>query len=125
MYFGNRQALEDMLQLNYKINYKTYNNRKGLDIMTMQRKKEILTQMMSLITEMAEDNSNAPVKAEPEKVEMLTIKECTEVVHGFSEHSIRQLVAQGKIPHIRAGLGEHGKILINKTDLLAYLKATA
>ncbi|MDE7289461.1 MAG: helix-turn-helix domain-containing protein [Oscillospiraceae bacterium] len=114
-----------MLQLNYKINYKTYNNRKGLDIMTMQRKKEILTQMMSLITEMAEDNPDAPVKAEPEKVEMLTIKECTEAVHGFSEHSIRQLVTQGKIPHIRAGLGKHGKILINKADLLAYLKATA
>ncbi len=93
--------------------------------MTQKQKNELITQFIELVTEMAEDNSNAPVKAEPEKVEMLTIKECTEVVHGFSEHSIRQLVAQGKMPHIRAGLGEHGKIHIDKTDSLPHLKATA
>lgn len=95
--------------------------------MTMQRQKEILTQIMELVTEMAEDNSDAQVTAEPmpQRVEMLTVKECTEVVQGLSEHSIRQLVAQEKIPYIRAGLGKRGKILINKADLLAYLKATA
>ncbi len=48
-----------------KIIVKIYDNRKGLDIMTMQRQKEILTQIMELVTEMAEDNSDAQVTAEP------------------------------------------------------------
>lgn len=90
--------------------------------MTMQRQKEILTQMMSLITEMAEDTPDAPVTVEPEpkKVEMLTIKECAEFT-GLSVNTIRQLVTQGKIPHIRAGLGKRGKYLINKYDLIKLL----
>ena len=48
--------------------------------MTKLRQKEILTQIMMLVTEMAENNPDAPVTAEPEpeKVEMLTIKECAE-----------------------------------------------
>ncbi len=91
--------------------------------MTKLRQKEILTQMMSLITEMAEDNPDTPVTAEPEpqKVEMLTIKECAEVIPGLSVNTIRQLVTQGKIPHIRAGLGKRGKYLIDKYDLIKLL----
>lgn len=75
-----------------------------------------------LINEIAEDNPTASVTAEPDSdtVEMLTIKECTEVIHGLSEHTVRQLVAQGKIPYIRAGQGSRGKILINKADLIKY-----
>ena len=49
---------------------------------------------------------------------MLTIKECTEVVRGLSEHTVRQLVAQGKVKYIRTGQGKRGKILINKEELL-------
>ena len=56
---------------------------------------------------------------------MLTIKECAEAVSGLSEHTIRQLVAQEKIPYIRTGQGKRGKILINKAALLEYLKKTA
>ena len=94
--------------------------------MTKLRQKEILTQIMMLVTEMAEDTPDAPVTAEPEpkKVEMLTIKECAEFT-GLSVNTIRQLVTQGKIPHMRAGRGIRGKILIEKSDLLAYIKATA
>ena len=90
--------------------------------MTNLRQKEILTQMMSLITEMAEDNPDAPVTAEPEtkKVEMLTIKECSEFT-GLSVNTIRQLIKQGKIPYIRAGLGKQGKYLISKYDLIKLL----
>ncbi len=90
--------------------------------MTMQRQKEILTQIMQLVTEMAEDTPDAPVTAEPEpqKVEMLTIKECAEVTR-LSVNTIRQLVTQGKIPHIRAGVGKRGKYLINKDDLIKLL----
>ena len=94
--------------------------------MTKLRQKEILTQIMMLVTEMAEDTPDAPVTAEPEpkKVEMLTIKECAEFT-GLSANTVRLLVTQGKIPHIRAGLGKRGKYLINKADLLACLKGTA
>lgn len=61
----------------------------------------------------------------PEKVEMLTIKECTEVVQGLSEHTVRQLVAQGKVKSVRTGEGKRGKILVNKADLVAYFNGKA
>ena len=61
---------------------------------------------------MAEVTSNA--------VEVLTIKECTEAVKGLSEHTVRKLIAQGKLPYMRAGDGQRGKMLINKADLLSY-----
>lgn len=53
-------------------------------------------------------------------VEMLTIKECSEAVKGLSEHTVRQLVAQEKIPYIRTGQGKRGKILISRAALLEY-----
>ena len=54
---------------------------------------------------------------------MLTIKECTDVIHGLSEHTVRQLVKQGKIKSVRTGIGKSGKILVNKDDLVAYFAA--
>ena len=56
----------------------------------------------------------------PEKVEMLTIKESAELISGLSEHTVRQLVKQGKVKSIRTGEGRNGKILVNKADLVAY-----
>ncbi len=56
----------------------------------------------------------------PEKVEMLTIKESVELIGGLSEHTVRQLVAQGKVKSVRTGEGKRGKILVNKADLLMY-----
>lgn len=95
---------------------------KGLVFMTQMRKSEILSQILMLINEIAEDNPASETAAEPkpDTVEMLTIKECTEVIHGLSEHTVRQLVTQGKIPCIRAGQGSRGKILISKADLIKY-----
>lgn len=58
----------------------------------------------------------------PERVEMLTIKECTEVVQGLSEHTVRQLVAQGKVKSVRTGEGKRGKIFVNKADLVNYFQ---
>ena len=51
---------------------------------------------------------------------MLTVKECTEAVKGLSEHTVRKLIKQGKLPYLRTGDGVNGKMLINKADLLAY-----
>lgn len=51
---------------------------------------------------------------------MVTIKEYTELIHGLSEHTVRQLVVQKKVKYIRTGQGKRGKILINKKELMDY-----
>ncbi|MCM1006489.1 MAG: helix-turn-helix domain-containing protein [Ruminococcus flavefaciens] len=60
-----------------------------------------------------------------EKVEMLTVKESAELIGGLSEHTVRQLVAQGKVKSVRTGEGKRGKILVNKADLVAYFNGKA
>ncbi len=81
--------------------------------------------LLSELIEIENSQQDKPVVHENAPVEMLTIKECAEAVSGLSEHTIRQLVAQEKIPYIRTGQGKRGKILINKAALLEYLKKTA
>ena len=71
---------------------------------------------------------SVPTKAKepaPEKVEMLTIKECPNVIQGLTEHTVRQLVKQGKVKFIRTGAGKKGKILVNKADLVKYFQGKA
>jgi excisionase family DNA binding protein len=84
--------------------------------MTQERKNAIVDDIMALLIQLTDEEAVAETKAKP--VEMLTIKECTEVVRGLSEHTVRQLVAQGKVKYIRTGQGKRGKILINKEELL-------
>ena len=84
--------------------------------MTQERKNAIVDDIMALLIQLTDEEAVAETKAK--SVEMLTIKECTEVVRGLSEHTVRQLVAQGKVKHIRTGQGKHGKILVNKEDLV-------
>ncbi len=83
---------------------------------------EIIVQISALLMQL-EDGK--PTEKEIEKksekpLEMLTIKECAEAVKGISEHTIRQLVAQNKIPFIQTGQGKCGKILISKSALLDF-----
>ena len=94
-----------------------------------KNKTEIIAQIAALLSQLVDDNDN-PQKTSDKKisvspVEMLTIKECAEAVTGLSEHTIRQLVAQEKIPYIRTGKGKRGKILISKAALLEYLGITS
>ena len=84
--------------------------------MTQERKNAIVDDIMALLIQLTDEESVAETKAK--SVEMLTIKECTEVVRGISEHTVRQIVAQGKVKYIRTGQGKHGKILVNKEDLV-------
>lgn len=96
--------------------------------MEMMNNTEIIAQIAALLSKLIENNNTQqekPAVHENAPVEMLTIKECAEAVSGLSEHTIRQLVAQEKIPYIRTGQGKRGKILINKAGLLEYLKKTA
>ena len=95
--------------------------------MTISRKKEIVSQINVLLSKLIEEDEPAPqtISVTDKQIEMLTIKECTETVKGLSEHTIRQLVTQKKIPYIRTGQGKRGKILINKSVLLNYLNKPA
>ena len=80
-----------------------------------KNKTEILAQIVALLSQLVEsgdDKNNEPVAISAAAPgEMLTIKECAEAVTGLSEHTIRQLVAQEKIPYIRTGKGKRGKYL--------------
>lgn len=84
--------------------------------MTQERKNGIVDDIMALLIQLTDGEAVAETKTKP--VEMLTIKECTEAVKGLSEHTVRQLVAQGKVKYIRTGQGKRGKILVNKEDLV-------
>ena len=87
----------------------------------MKRKQsEIIDRILDLLTELTDDTP-AEKQTESKPMEMLTIKECTEAVRGISEHTVRKLVAQGRVRYIRTGEGERGKILISKQSLLDYL----
>lgn len=90
-----------------------------------KNKTEIIAQIAALLSQLVEneDNKKNEFAAVPAAapVEMLTIKECAEAVTGLSEHTIRQLVTQGKLPHIRTGRGKNGKILIAKSALFDYI----
>ena len=89
--------------------------------MTTNRKNELIAQLVSILSELIETNDSEQVaEVSPNAVEVLTIKECTEAVKGLSEHTVLKLIAQGKLPYMRAGDGQRGKMLINKADLLAY-----
>lgn len=89
--------------------------------MTLEQKQEILSDINKLLDRFIEfDTIKAVVPELP--VELLTIKECAKEISGLSEHTIRQLVAQDKIPAIRTGQGKCGKILINKFALLDFLR---
>ena len=85
-----------------------------------RHQQEVIDRILDLLTELVDD-APAAQQAKTPPMEMLTIKECTEAVRGVSEHTIRKLVAQGRVRYIRTGEGERGKILISKQSLLDYL----
>ena len=97
-------------------------------MMTSVRKEELLNQILDLMTAVAYDREPDEVKTATitksanNPVEMLTVRECTEVIQGLSEHTVRQLVVQGKVKSIRTGEGKRGKILVNKADLISYFQ---
>ena len=94
--------------------------------MTMRNKQELIQQVVNLLSAMIEvEELPSTTPPSNEQVEMLTIKECAQQISGLSEHTVRQLVLQNKLPHIRTGQGKRGKILVPKSALLEYLKTAA
>ncbi len=91
--------------------------------MTLKEKENLISQFIIFMNNIpSEYEADIPVIEKSEKIELLTIKECTKVVDGLSECTLRQLIAQGKIPHIRSGVGKRGKILVPKAALIGYFK---
>lgn len=95
--------------------------------MTIQNKQELIKAVIAVLenTIKVDEQPQLPKNSESTRAEMLTVKECSQVVSGLSEHTIRKWVAQNKLPHFRAGEGQHGKILIPKVALLEFLQITA
>ena len=89
--------------------------------MSHNEKEKLISEITDLI-EKYTISENLPVQPMDASVELLTIRECTEVIRGLSAHTVRQLIAQGKLPSVRTGQGRRGKILVNKADLLAYFQ---
>lgn len=56
-----------------------------------------------------------------ERCRMLTIRECTQVAEGLSEHTIRLLIKRGELSAIRTGEGKNGKILVPERALINYI----
>ena len=97
--------------------------------MTIKKKEELIAEIVSLLEQViiVEEESSKPQVSDNTNppIELLTIKECVKAVSGLSEHTVRQLIAQDKIPYIRTGQGKRGKILVNKSALLKYLNSAA
>ena len=92
--------------------------------MNLTEKQQIISQIVLLLEQLIESQTPTQhieqtyIKDKP--LEMLTVKECAELVNGLSEHTVRQLVAQDKVAYVRAGSGVRGKILVSKAALLNY-----
>ena len=95
--------------------------------MSDTQKQALIAEVVALLqTRLMEmEQSQLPQHTPPQIPEMLTIKQCAEMIHGLSEHTIRLLVKQGKLPHIRTGAGQNGKILVSKAALLAHFNGGA
>ena len=87
--------------------------------MSHEKTQEILQQISVLLNSLNESETE-PKETKQEKVEMLTIRECSEVIKGLNEYTVRQLIARKEIPSVRTGQGKNGKILVPKAALVAY-----
>ena len=88
--------------------------------MTQFERQQLIAAITTAIETVFEGENVSEVEQD-KPTEMLTIHEAAQTVKGLSEHTVRQLVAQGKVPSIRTGAGVNGKILIPKAALLDYL----
>jgi len=93
--------------------------------MTNNQKEALIAEIIAILrnklaVDTAEPARQIVKEQSPQPVEMLTIKKCAESIKVLSEHTVRQLVLQNKIPSIRSGAGKNGKILISKAALTAF-----
>ena len=90
--------------------------------MAEKSKREIVEAITALLSELVmqeeREIGQQDSKPESEPLEMLTVRECVCEVKGLTENTVRQLIRQNKLPHIRCGRGERGKILVKRSDLI-------
>lgn len=97
--------------------------------MTTEQRNRIIKMTIALLEEFIEpeeitapsNKKNSDTNSEP--TEMLTVRECTDLIQGLTAYTVRRLASRGKIISVRAGEGKHGKILINKNSLLDYINS--
>lgn len=85
--------------------------------MTQAEKTKIVDQILELLCQLTTESDTAPT----DTMVLLTVKECAEAVKGLSERTVRQLISENKIAHIRIGKGSGSKILVSKDSLFNYL----
>ena len=83
--------------------------------MTELKKKQLISAIVTAVETVIDSEEVSNKQEQP--TEMLTIREAAQM----SEHTVRQLVAQGKVPSIRTGAGKNGKILVPKNELVKSL----
>ncbi|MBO6229675.1 MAG: DNA-binding protein [Ruminiclostridium sp.] len=83
-------------------------NRKG-------KRNTVSVNISETVTAQAEQKVSVPDGT----MEMLTIKECTELVKGLTSNTIRNMIARGELECVRAGCGTNGKILIQKANIIS------
>ena len=97
--------------------------------MTLKQKNNLIAEIVALLEKsIVADQKNPKVQTfevSDQPLEMLTVKECSQVISGLSEHTVRKWIAQELIPYIRTGKGKRGKILISKSALLKFLDSAA
>ena len=84
--------------------------------------EQIIMKIAELVVLLINQNKSEAKKVDTDSIEMLTVTEAIEEFPGLTRSTLRQLIAQNKIRYFRAGEGNNGKILINKANLIAYLK---
>ena len=89
--------------------------------MTLFERQQLIAAITTAIEKVFDGDGKSEVEQQDKPTEMLTIHEAAQTVKGLSEHTVRQIVVQGKVPSIRTGAGKNGKILIPKAALLDYL----
>ena len=101
-----------------------------VEVMEMLERGDSAEECLCNLLERKDEKSDKPKEEQPayeaavskNAVQMLTVKECMEVIGGIKEHTLRQLLLQKKIPSIRCGEGKRGKFLVRREDLIAYFE---
>ena len=80
--------------------------------MTIEKKNELIAAVTALLERMIPVEEPEPTTitiSKPALPEMLTVNECSKLVTGLTEHTVRMLVKQGKVRYIRCGEGLAGR----------------
>ena len=63
------------------------------EIIMMSTKEKLVSEIIAMVEQLA-DSQEIPIQSEDVVIELLTIKECTELIRGLSVHTVRQLFHQ-------------------------------